>query len=1378
MGFKLDGPAARLLTLLLFVGCFPATASFAQRPRALAPFSAGASELYAAASRPAPPPGADVQVLNEEESYIFDAKGRCKYTQYLVYKVLTRKGVKGWDGMIAYWQPWRGQKPVFRARVITPDLVVHKLDSTTVTDASAEDKQSNVYSDEHVMRAPLPAVAPGSVIETEIVMRIRPPFPGAGIGASSHFGRISVPVEHQSLTLDAPSSIHLRYVLQLLPRLQPRQIERRGRVKIVFEEGPIAPLKRADPYLPSDVPAYPTVAFSTGDSWHALAKEYKRIIDSRIGATDLQSVVANIVHGQTSNREKLVAISDYLDAEIRYTGVEFGSAAVVPHLPSQTLARQYGDCKDKATLLVALLRAEGIHAYVALLNAGQRLDNSPSLPSIDFFDHAIVYVPGPPSLWIDPTDRYSRVGQIPIWDQGRWALIVRGGTQGLVRIPEAPAEDNVFLESRLFQLAEYGPSEVTETARPEGTWEPELRRFFATARSKSIQSYLSRYAKTQYLAKTLNRLTHSNPGNLSKPFDFVLGIDKATRGDTGLSDATVAIRLGRIFHGLPKVLRERAGSEAMGEGGKNAGKERTADYQIQQAFVTEWDYKIVPPPGFEVEPLPQNVSLSLGPARFTEQFWTNAKGAVQAKIRFDSVKRRFTVAEATKLRNGVAQLIQEQTIDINFEPVGQALINQGKPRQGIQSYRRLIARHPKEAVLHLRLAETLLKLGLGETARAEARAAVKLDPTSELAEKTLAEILEYDIVGRKFRPGSDYAGAEAAFQAALKLDPKDKATVANLAILLEYNRWGLRYGPGANLKGALAEYHKLSQADLQNLGVDVNPAFAEFYSRQFAAALKDAESLNPEPVALVGACEAALHGSPAALTKIRDLSSGESDFKSDAESAGDMLADLRMYPLAADLEAAGASGKTASSTAAWAAIYRRSKPYQQIHFPDDPQGVAERFSLLESDVHLTLTQLTSICSRYGRLTIATPKVRNQLVKWARQDDSGYVQEDDFPEGVLDTSLARAQPSIQGNDGDGYKVVLWPFAKYQESVYVVKEQGQYKVLANSHYPTAIGLEVLDRLAHHEIGGARQLLDWLRDDEHLKGGDDPLAGLPFPRLWTKGQNPDPVVMRLAAAAILAQSKVTAPRAVPILLAALKTVRGESLRTNIRLALVLGYRKLEEYPKELAVAETLARQYPESKKVFSEEVFCLGAAGHSKEADRLAENRLKRLPGNIEAKQVLIWGAIAREDYALAYELGRKMVAEGIARPGDLNETAWQSLFTGKITASDIQYALKAAQLGGGDFAYLHTLACLLAVTGKVRQAHAVLVQAMDSIDLDEPDSECWLALGLIAERCGERTAAIDDYSKVKKPKLASVLPSVLPDSAYTLAQMHLKELRSKP
>ena len=138
-----------------------------------------------------------------------------------------------------------------------------------------------------------------------------------------------------------------------------------------------------------------------------------------------------MIAGKRGVAEKESAILDYLDREVRYTGIEFGEAAIMPHDPADTLNKKYGDCKDKATLLVTILRAAGIPAYVALLNAGSRMDVPADLPGMGLFDHAIVYVPGKPALWIDATDRYARLGQLPAGDQGRLALIARPETTWL-----------------------------------------------------------------------------------------------------------------------------------------------------------------------------------------------------------------------------------------------------------------------------------------------------------------------------------------------------------------------------------------------------------------------------------------------------------------------------------------------------------------------------------------------------------------------------------------------------------------------------------------------------------------------------------------------------------------------------------------------------------------------------------------------------------------------------------------------------------------------------------------------------------------------------------------------------------------------------------
>jgi Flp pilus assembly protein TadD len=726
------------------------------------------------------------------------------------------------------------------------------------------------------------------------------------------------------------------------------------------------------------------------------------------------------------------------------------------------------------------------------------------------------------------------------------------------------------------------------------------------------------------------------------------------------------------------------------------------------------------------------------------------------------------------MRNQIAQLRAREPVLIYFEPVASALLREGKVREALESYRNLIALHPKEAVHHLQIAETLLAAGMGEAARDEARSAVKLEPKSALAEKTFADILEYDLVGRKFRPGSDYAGAEAAFRSAATLDPDDKATVANLAILLEHNHEGLRYGAGANLKEAAAQYRSLSPEKVSEFGLQNNLAFALFYAGEFSEARKAAEIINPQPIALIVACEAALNGSPAGLADARKRTPDENQFKQIAKTAGDMLVNLRKYPLAADLEEAGASGDNASETAAFASLYRKTQPHEQILFPDDPVRTALRFEVLTHDPDLTLDQFRAASSRNGKTAMAIQDVLDLLVKEEKGLLSSNAREGVFDGVGLDLSLARAQPKLQGDDSSGYKVTFWGSAAYKSARYVVKEDGHYKVLATTRFPAPLGLEVLDRISAGDLPGARLLLDWLREDWHLAGGDDPLAGAAFPRFWTKGKDADAATMKLAAASILIANEPTAAQGLVILEVARDSAPGVTEKENILLALLGGHLVLDQYEKALAVSADLAKQYPESRRAFLAQSFNLRALGRFDEADALATDRLKGTPGDLDAMRALAYTATDRGDYIKTHALNQNIIDEGKAQPEDLNTIAWISLFTPRVDPSDVEAALKATQLSNNNASFSHTLGCLYAEVGKTKEAREVLVHSMDLLELDEPDPNYWYAFGRIAEQYGERNVAITDYTRVTKPKK----PIQIPNSTYRLAQLRLQALHAAP
>jgi len=1351
---------------------------FAQdaQPWNAAHFSVAAKDLYQAISQVPVPDGANVLLYDDDESFSFDEAGRLTHVGHYIYKVLTSKGAEGWDSLAVGWDPWHEMRPVIRARVIEPDYTEHNLDVSAITEEPARGGDYKTYSDGKRLRAPLPAIGPGAIVEEEYLERETEPFFAPGRVGRSFFGHEGAPVAHSRAVFDAPASLPLRVETQLLPGVTPKRVEASGHITISYEIGSLDGIEVHDPNLPPDETRFPEIDYSTGASWHTMATQYSQIVDGRAKSDAVQSIVQGLVAGKTSQSDKEAAILDYIDREVRYTGIEFGEAAIVPHDPSETLALKYGDCKDKATLLVAMLRAADIPSYVALLNAGSRLDVPTDLPGMGLFDHAIVYIPASskaPELWIDATDQYARLGQLPINDQGRRALIARSETNALIKTPESTSRDNVLLELREIRLSENGPATVIEKTMPHGVFESHYRAFYADKPDKETREGLTGYVKAQYVADKLTSVDRTDPGDLTTQFELTLKCEKAKRGYTDLDNAIAAIRVDALFQQLPEDLRRKEDP-----GNKNKDdhekpkKPRTADWELDQPFTAEWKYRIVPPTGFVPKELPKDETIAMGPASLTKKFSKSSDGVVTADLAFDSGKRRYSVAEATELRNKVAEINEGPAIFVNFEPEGEALLHQGKVKEALASYRSLIAGNPSDPVHHLQVARVLLQAGMGEAARAEARQAVKLDPNSALAERTLADILKHDLVGRDMRAGSDWSGAAEAYRAAERLDPDDHTADGNLAILLEYDSVGRRYSGQAHLKEAVAEYQKLGHDTLAELEIPNNLPYALFYSGDAAGAIKAAQAVNPQPVALLAASNAILEGSKEGLAQINKLTNSDAAFKEAARTGGEMLMNTRHYALAADFLQAGASGDNAAQTMGLASMLRDAKHHEDIQFQNSPGDLVKRAFLLTMDPNLTQAKMEAITSRYGVAVLRAedPDDLKKELTAGRKLNSQMARQDSSLDVTIDMMLQAFDPKSEGDDATGYREKVQIPGGPNLTFFVVKESGQYKLLDSSERPNAIALEMLDRIKAGDLKGAKVLLDWVREDQHLGGGDDPLGGPVFPRFWIKGQTADAQKMTLAAAALMVGSKPTAAQGLKLLEDARKNAATDREKTNIEIALVYGYSQLEDYAKLLEVAGDLAKNVPESRSAFMTNVDALIGLNRYDEALRLADERLRLLESDADALEAKMRIEADRGNYTAARGWIQKLIDQGKGNGNLLNSMAWFALYTAKVDQADVETATKATQMDRDNPAILHTLACLYAETGRTKEAHDLLLRAMDELNLDAPDDDYWYAFGRIAEQYGERDTAIADYRKLEKPKLALNIST----SSYQLAQNRLKAM----
>lgn len=1306
-------------------------------------FSVEPAALVEAASRVPAPPGADVVVLLEEGAYECDARSQCTHRWTLVYRIVTEAGLRNWGQVDTGWATWYQQRPELRVRVSTPDGLSRALDPDTIEEGPAGNGKGEVYGDQRQIRAPLPALSLGAVVELQIVTRDHQPFFDSGITGTFFFGR-SVPVRRARLTIDVPHDMPLRHAARLLPSVEPERRETGDRAIWTFEAGPLDAQRAVESNLPGDVPRWPEVAFATGVSWHDIAAHYAKLVDVQLAGAG--SALPHVALGGAKGREATASLLlERLRREVRYTGVEFGDAAIVPRSPAEVLARKYGDCKDQASLLVAMLRAAGLSAHVALLLTGPGADVDPGLPGFGRFNHAIVAVDGPSILWIDPTDGFTRPGELPLSDAGRLALVASPDTQALVHTPETSSADNRILRTREFVLAERGPSRVSETTELWGALEREYRAGYADADPKKLSESRERYARSEHGADKVTSHEHSDPRDLTKHFQLHLEVSGAERGTTDEREAVVTILSAGLLGWLPEELTRTADNDAP------LPEKRVSPYLLPEPYQAEWRYRIVPPPGFTPEELPKAESLALGPATLSREFSGGVNGVVTATLRLDSGRRQLSADEYEALRSGIRKLQAEPPKTVRFEQVGEAHLAAGRIAEALAEFRKLEAVHPKEALHHSQLAMALLGGGLGDAAREEARRAIAVEAGSTLAQRTLGWVLQHDALGRRFKGSFDAAGAEVAYRKAIELDPKDAQARGDLAILLEHNAAGAWRGPHARLAEAVDELMQL-RTKLDDRRFDPNLLADLITLERFGEVMQLAEGMIPSPSR--DACRvvalAATDGAAGALAKAASLTPDPAKRREVLQLAGNTLVNLRRYALGADVLAAASEGApNAAALQARVGVLRRVRRHEDVlQSSDDPVIAYKRFLVA---LWLTNGNVDAIAPFFDAGDEMRAQARDDPDTFRRAFRSAIVpvRRDDAPIDVMvDATVSLLQIAVEGDDRVGYRLRIKGGAARDEIVFLVRRSEGYRFLGLTGIGFGpLGREVLRLADLGELVAARHWLDWLREDILPPGGDDLLAGSAFARSWKPGAPGGVDEIRLAAASLVSGQGTEATPAETVLLAARAAAVDDHARARVDLSLAFFYASGRRARELLPVAERLAQAHPESQTAFS---LCLGALLQLErfaEGRKLAEDWLAAHPGDPSQLRALAGAEEVSGDLLAASRHYQQLVDAGRADAGDLNNLAWNQVVLGSLDEATVALARQAVEMSQhGEPGILHTLATVLAERGRTTEARQVLLEAMQKAADDDPSSSDWYVLGRIAEQLGAPDAATAAFRKV--------------------------------
>ncbi len=1320
----------RIATIFLLVALrLPGVARAEDAPRADEPWldkplEAPAAEVLAAADKGWKHGSASTQVqaLLTEDRHVFDRDGRRTLTRRRVVRVLTAAGVEDVATAEARWRPWRDEPPLLKGRVIRRNGTELRLDPATVTDKPVSEDE-NVFDDRKVRQAPLPGVESGAVVETEVITSEKTPLAG-GTRYYSPLGW-SEPARRYRIVVESPDALPLAFEVHGVRDLSPR-VERKGGVTVrTWDVAEPEPLAELDPGpLPSDVGTGAWLELSTGRSWAEVAATYARIVDGQIAKGAPAPLPESLPEEAVA---KIQAVLDALRRDVRYTSVAFGEADIVPAAPADSLARHYGDCKDQATLLVSQLRRLGFLADVALLDSGPGREISAELPALGGFDHAIVHVASP-EVWIDPTSLYSRVGELPLGDRDRWALICRDGAKALVRTPRLRAADSIERVELTVTLADEGRCDVRELSTYSGSIEERMRSSWDGTEEKSFREHMEEYAKSSLGNATLTRAERGEARDLSKRFSLLLEVKGSTFATTEEVSAVVQISRGIGLGSLPETSE----------------KKRRMDLAAKP-FTRETVVRVVPPRGFAVVETPQKEEETLGPATLSIGSSIDREGVATVTLRVVLDRDRLTPDEAAAMHAALEEVSRAALLAVRLLHASEADLNEGRTAEAFTKLRRELKESGESAVAHRRLSRALLKVGLGDAARREAREAVRKAPASPAAQRALARALGHDSFGRVYRKGWDPGGVARALAEVERLDPDDLAVLADEAEALEYDARGNRYAETGRLAAAIDVYKKLLAKVPRSTPLARAYSTALLFAGRpgevtaFVNGRSDSSSLYDLALVALAVSDGAQRAREEGRRRL-----AASDRGAGFEKSAELLVSLRRYAEASELyrEAARSSEKAAAFGARADLSARISRVPPAVDAND-----AE--SVLRAFLYNVLAPLKP--SPDELRPFATKALRPQL-----PDLVGALRGVAASPGYSSREVARdittfsPQWFSQGTPEAGIRMRVIGEGPSGRDTWIVREEGRLRVLSvGMSDPLCRHAESL--LGKNDLVGARSWLQRALEMEPEESREGPPLDRPVTR-WFDATSED--ASELLLSAVACQQTNLLDEDTLEKLGRLAAERPEDDRRGALLAkaeLATG-----DADRALELARALHRRNPDSETAATLLLLALQANDLSPEAIRTAKAHLDRKPQQLDVRRVLSELRARAGDFEGAAREAEELLSLPRSNAIDLNNAAWHRMVAGMLDEKTLSLAQRAVDgTAGLEASALNTLGTVYAEVGRPAEARAVVNRAMDLAESGEPDPSDWYVVGRLLESFGLIDDARDAYRKT-----LAVTPSSLP------------------
>ena len=431
-------------------------------------------------------PDSDDATVEKRMLRVYHADGTAETQDETVTKVLTEKGKRNNRTLsLGFILPYFTVE-VVKLEVIRPSGEVIPVDVAANSKETIDDSMMamNIYDPNNkVLRVNIPKLEIGDLVHSVTRTTTERPI---------------IPGEYAEVNLfEGPSYIrHLSYDVRAPADKPLKRIVLRDEIKgtVTYTTRPLddhttvyhwevknVPRMFDEPSMPPYENVLQRLLVSTTPDWQFVSKWYWALSKPHLDATspELEHTVADLTADAKTEREKIQALFNYVAKKVRYMGItpEKDRPGFEPHDVCLTYDKKYGVCRDKAALLVSMLRIAGLEAYPVLINVDSKVD--PDAPNPDF-NHAITCVDlgHRDYLLMDPTDENSKE-LLPATDRNQSFLVCRPEGETIKISPINSPEENMMTIQTTGTLSAGGLLQAKSELSFEGLNDNVYRDFFA-----------------------------------------------------------------------------------------------------------------------------------------------------------------------------------------------------------------------------------------------------------------------------------------------------------------------------------------------------------------------------------------------------------------------------------------------------------------------------------------------------------------------------------------------------------------------------------------------------------------------------------------------------------------------------------------------------------------------------------------------------------------------------------------------------------------------------------------------------------------------------------------------------------------------------------